>query len=324
MSFAVSVITPVYNAAAYLRLAVESALQIAEVHEVILVEDGSPDGSLAVCEALAQEHPDRVRLFRHPNGENLGAGPSLNLGIAAARAPFIAILGADDLYLPHRFAQDREILLADPTIDGVYSALGVHFHNEEGRKWWTETTRRPPTLATVQSDLPPEELFFHLSLMGRQGHFSLDALTVRRHVFEQLQFSSLRLAQDTLFIIQLSALFRLAPGSRLTPVSLRGVHGHNRIRDVAGRRAAIEPIFTELFAWMKKAPLTRRQRRAIAEAYLRRQHNWRGMQKALRQAPSLFFHPQHTKRILLRAFLRHDLSEPLFPAFFPAWRSKNK
>lgn len=71
----VSVVIPVYNAAPFVRDAVESALAQPETGEVILVEDGSLDDSLTVCRALAAEN-DRVKLYRHPNGENCGAGAS--------------------------------------------------------------------------------------------------------------------------------------------------------------------------------------------------------------------------------------------------------
>lgn len=62
----ISVITPVYNAEKYVTQAVESALQFDEVHEVILVEDQSPDNALEVCKKLAEQY-DRVKLYQHPD-----------------------------------------------------------------------------------------------------------------------------------------------------------------------------------------------------------------------------------------------------------------
>ena len=53
--FEVSVVIPVYNAAAFVTQAVESALAQPEVREVVLVEDCSPDDSLAVCRQLAEK-----------------------------------------------------------------------------------------------------------------------------------------------------------------------------------------------------------------------------------------------------------------------------
>ena len=80
MLMEVSVIIPVYNAAAYVGQAVRSALEQPETREVILIEDGSQDTSLQVCRELEGAF-DSVRLLRHPDGKNLGAGASRNLGI---------------------------------------------------------------------------------------------------------------------------------------------------------------------------------------------------------------------------------------------------
>ena len=99
----VSVVIPVYQAAAFVEQAVESALAQPETGEVLLVEDGSGDGSLAECERLAAGD-GRVRLLRHPNGENRGAGASRNLGIEQSTCPLVAFLDADDYYLLGRFA----------------------------------------------------------------------------------------------------------------------------------------------------------------------------------------------------------------------------
>jgi|LSQX01.3.fsa_nt_gb glycosyltransferase involved in cell wall biosynthesis len=322
MPFRVSVITPVYNAEEYLRQTVESALRIPDVGEVILVEDGSPDRSLSVCQALAQEHPDRVRLVRHPNGENHGAGPSRNRGVQEARYPFIAFLDADDLYLPHRFKIDKKILLADSSIDGVYNALGITFLDEAGRKWWDNSPSHPPELTTIRVEATPEQLFFCINLIGCRGHFSLNTLTVRRHVFDRLQFSSLRLSQDTLFILQLAALFRLAPGDRLNPVALRGVHGENRIRDQDNMRQAREDVIQALVAWAQTASLPLRHRRAIIRVLLFQPHTWPSLLDTIATHPILLTIGRTYWVLAQRAFFRGKPHEPIFPAFFPAWRTR--
>ncbi len=99
----VSIIIPVYNAAAYVREAVESALIQPETGEILLIEDNSPDDSLRICQELAAKY-DKVKLLRHPNGENRGPGASRNLGMRNARSPILAFLDADDYYLPGRFS----------------------------------------------------------------------------------------------------------------------------------------------------------------------------------------------------------------------------
>src|SRR5690348_1774976 len=93
-TFNVAVVIPVYNAADYIAKAVESALLQPEVSEVVLVEDRSPDNSLQICQELVGQNA-KVKLFRHPNGENRGAAASRNLGVRMSSAPYIAFLDAD-------------------------------------------------------------------------------------------------------------------------------------------------------------------------------------------------------------------------------------
>ena len=95
-----SIVVPVFNKRALLRATVEGALaQSFADFELILVDDGSTDGSL---EAIADIHDRRIRVFRQENG---GASAARNAGMAAARHGWIAFLDADDLWLPDHLAE---------------------------------------------------------------------------------------------------------------------------------------------------------------------------------------------------------------------------
>ena len=92
----VSVIVPVYRAEKYLRKCVESILaQTFRDFEVILVDDGSPDGSGAICDEYAKKDP-RVRVFHKENG---GVSSARNKGIDEARGEWVTFVDADD-WLP--------------------------------------------------------------------------------------------------------------------------------------------------------------------------------------------------------------------------------
>ena len=91
----ISVIIPVYNAATFLRKAVESAVNLDEVKEILLVEDASTDNSLALCRTLQTEYP-KVKLFQHPDYGNHGAGASRNKKKKKKTQEFIEVLDADD------------------------------------------------------------------------------------------------------------------------------------------------------------------------------------------------------------------------------------
>ena len=98
MSVRVSVIVPAFNAAPFLPVAVASALAQTEPDvEVIVVDDGSTDGTLAVARAL--EGP-RVRVLG--DGVNRGPSAARNRAIEAARGAWVAVLDADDWYAPER------------------------------------------------------------------------------------------------------------------------------------------------------------------------------------------------------------------------------
>ncbi len=80
----ISVIVPVYRAEAFLRKCTESILaQTMGELEVLLIDDGSPDGSGALCDQIAGED-SRVRVFHKENG---GVSSARNLGMAQAREP---------------------------------------------------------------------------------------------------------------------------------------------------------------------------------------------------------------------------------------------
>ena len=230
----ISVIIPVYNAAAFLEKAVHSALQFEEVQEVLLIEDQSTDNSLEVCKKLAQGN-SKIKLFQHHDKGNHGAGASRNLGLEKASAEFIAFLDADDFYLPNRFQAEKE-LFKNEKIEGVFGAIGTAFLSEKGKKEFQEKFKEN-TLNTVNYEAEGKEIFEGFFGNGAflGAFFSLIALTVRRSALEReaLKFNEkLRVHQDSDFITKLMYHCHLHTGIIDQPVSMRGVHDDNRITAV--------------------------------------------------------------------------------------------
>ncbi|WP_416445589.1 glycosyltransferase family 2 protein [Leeuwenhoekiella sp. A16] len=92
----VSVITPLYNGATFLKDAVQSVLaQSYENWELIIIDDASTDESYLVAQALA-ESDNRITVKKL--SENLGAGNARNQGLAVAKGDYIAFLDADDIW----------------------------------------------------------------------------------------------------------------------------------------------------------------------------------------------------------------------------------
>lgn len=105
----VSIIIPCYNAAAWLPAAIESAL--AQTHrdiEVILVDDGSQDDSLAVARRYESQG---VRVISQPNR---GASAARNHGLRLAQGDYIQFLDADDLIAPDKIARQLDALAVAP------------------------------------------------------------------------------------------------------------------------------------------------------------------------------------------------------------------
>ncbi|GAA3951402.1 glycosyltransferase family 2 protein [Hymenobacter algoricola] len=109
----VSVILPVYNAGEYLRPAIDSILsQTLQDFELIIVDDCSPDGSLAV--ARTYEADPRVRVLA--NKQNRGRSFTDNYGAEFARGRYIAKMDADDVARPQRLQRQVEFLEQNPTV----------------------------------------------------------------------------------------------------------------------------------------------------------------------------------------------------------------
>ncbi|MGZ4436429.1 MAG: CDP-glycerol glycerophosphotransferase family protein [Nocardioidaceae bacterium] len=94
----VSVILPIYNVEAYLGECLDSiAAQTYGNYEVVVVDDGSPDGSRAIAERRAKLDP-RIKVVERPNG---GLGAARNTGVRHARGEFLTFVDSDDVLTPN-------------------------------------------------------------------------------------------------------------------------------------------------------------------------------------------------------------------------------
>lgn len=89
-----SIIVPIYNTKEYLNRCVDSILkQTYPDVEILLVDDGSTDGSGEICDAYEQQYPDKIRVIHKPNG---GLSDARNAGIAASSGRYIGFVDSDD------------------------------------------------------------------------------------------------------------------------------------------------------------------------------------------------------------------------------------
>ncbi|MHB8915726.1 MAG: glycosyltransferase family 2 protein [Thiobacillus sp.] len=108
----ISVVMPCYNARPYVREAIVSVLhQTYASWELLIVDDGSTDGSTDIIEELAAVHPKRIRVIYQ---NRVGPSAARNLALAQARGNYLAFLDADDYWLPSALAKLHAVLVDAP------------------------------------------------------------------------------------------------------------------------------------------------------------------------------------------------------------------
>jgi glycosyltransferase involved in cell wall biosynthesis len=118
-----SVVLANYNGVEFVEQAIRSVLAQEQANfELIVVDDGSTDGSLAVIESLAECYPEIIKVLRHERNRGQGAG--FNTGFAASRGSLVSFLDSDDLWYPDKLRHVAEAF--DHFPDAV-----MHHHNLE-------------------------------------------------------------------------------------------------------------------------------------------------------------------------------------------------
>lgn len=120
---------PAYNAAAFIGAALDSVCGQSYTNlEILVVDDGSYDGTVAIVEAAATADP-RIRLIRQANG---GVAAARNRAIEASRGAFVAPIDADDLWHSEKIERQVACMLASgPPVGLVYTWWGLI--DESGR-----------------------------------------------------------------------------------------------------------------------------------------------------------------------------------------------
>ncbi|MFN2323700.1 MAG: glycosyltransferase [Trueperaceae bacterium] len=169
-----SIVVPVYDGAAFVREAVDSALaQTYPDLEVVVVDDGSRDATPRIVDALAERDP-RVRVHHQANR---GLSGARNAGIDRARGAYVAFLDADDWLLPNKLADQVAALEAAPDVGLVYGE--VHYVDErQGGAVWDPLRGAPPVpfprLLAYRNWFAPPAPLLRRSLVDAVGGFDPD------------------------------------------------------------------------------------------------------------------------------------------------------
>lgn len=267
----ISVIVPVYNAAKYIRQAVESALVQPEVAEVLLIEDASPDNALEICRKLEREY-DKVKLLRHPNGENKGAGASRNLGIRYAKHKFVSFLDADDYYLPDRFTNCVQLFNQSVDIDGVYGIAKHEYTTVRLEKIYKQIYRKKESYTRLLGVLPQD--VFSALMGGGNGYFHINTLTVKKDFFKKIGYfdESLKQTQDTDMFLRMSLEGNLYSDNE-KPIAVVRIHGENRVLNTKEAIAYRNKLMQKWMIKMLEEDYGKRINRYLVRSYLD-SHEW--------------------------------------------------
>jgi len=180
----VSAILIVLNGERFIEEAIGSVLgQTFTDWELLLVDDGSTDGTTAISKRFVAEHPGKVFYLEHPGHENRGMSAARNLGVRQARGKFIAFIDADDVWLPQKLDEQLAILEAHPEAAMLYGRSLVWYSwdgpQESERDYFLDLGVQPDNL------IQPPQLLGDMLTNNRQKPVPSNAV-IRREVFDEI------------------------------------------------------------------------------------------------------------------------------------------
>lgn len=186
----ISMIVPVYQAKKYLPSCINAVLQQTySCWELILVDDGSSDGSALICD----DYADRDARIRVVHQRNQGVSAARNQGIAMAKGAYIAFLDADDLIEPDYL----EVLYRDAISQNADLVCCNAWEDFQG----VRSDYKCVQLNRIVEDL--ETLYRDALVRKEQYGYTVWGKLIKTSLAGQVRFSGLHFCEDTLFMLQL-------------------------------------------------------------------------------------------------------------------------
>lgn len=228
----ISCIIPVYNGERYLDETLDSVFaQTYSPLEVIVVDDGSTDGTPAVIERRAED----INYIRQ---ENAGPATARNTGIAAAAAEYLAFIDADDLWLPDKLSRQMALFDANPALDVCVTKL---------QNFWIDE---------LESD---RERFKNHPISQELPGYGFPTSLVRRRAFDILGLidESLHTGEDTDWFMR--AMESPTPIELLPEVMVRRrIHHNNMTHDTTAMFDNLTRILKASLDRRRKAPVAKK------------------------------------------------------------------
>ena len=186
----ISVIVPAYNILDCLERCVNSiCAQTWKNLEILLVDDGSTDGTGKLCDLLA-EKDDRIRVFHKPNG---GSSSARNLGISMAKGKWIGFVDSDDWIEPQMY----ERLYEAATAAGTSIAQASRDEIDE------DYHKRPDVCTPPEQEVTCTAEDFLKTLLLHQGDCSFCTKLIKKSLFEGHRFPEGKLNEDFRLLVEL-------------------------------------------------------------------------------------------------------------------------
>jgi glycosyltransferase involved in cell wall biosynthesis len=187
-----SIIVPIYNAELYLDECIKSILnQSYKVLEIILVNDGSTDNSLKICQHFAQKDK-RIKILTQNNG---GQSSARNLGLDNATGDFITFIDSDDTISSDLYKKNMELMQADSSIDVIQFPYYQYYGLDIGY-----LKKIKPKRITLR-----EEFYKGLLITENISWVVWDKI-YRKDIFKNLRFVEKMYYEDNYIIFQIMSI----------------------------------------------------------------------------------------------------------------------
>lgn len=230
-----SLIVPVYRIEEYLPKCIDSVLaQTCQDFELLLIDDGSPDGCGKICDDYAARHPDRIRAVHQPNG---GAGAARNHGIRLSHGEYLLFVDGDDYLSPDFLAALTGVIEKTPADLVLFGALVERDGRQVGRLDETVPAER---LLTVRDE---PELYFGVMAPWNRAY--------RRTLFTEndIEFATKVWYEDIRVVTKLLAVAQTAyrlPGAYYHYLQREGSAMNNKN---VTRNAEILQAYDDILGW---------------------------------------------------------------------------
>lgn len=232
-----SLIVPIYKIETYLPKCIDSVLaQSCQDYELLLIDDGSPDGCGAICDRYAAQYPEKIRAVHQPNG---GAGAARNHGIRLAQGSYLLFVDGDD-YLAPNLIEDLSACLDKHPADLIYFGAQVE---KDGKKVGELHEQIPANRLCSLGDCPD----LHFGVMApwnrayRKALFSENQIEFATKVW----YEDIRVVSKILAVAE--SAYRL-PGAYYHYLQREGSAMNNKN---SGRNVEILYAFDDILDWYR-------------------------------------------------------------------------